>query len=61
MGLGQLLRGTVFSYGNSMGCRTAEILAIRDDGEYRIERALWVSIMAVEIEQQNMMRMMDTR
>lgn len=34
LGLGLLLGGAVFAYGLSSGCRTAEILAINDDGEH---------------------------
>lgn len=33
LGLGLLLGAAVFSYGHSCGCRTAEILAINDDGK----------------------------
>ena len=33
LGLGLLMGGAVFSFGHSCGCRKAEILAIKDDGE----------------------------
>ncbi len=33
LGLGLLMGGAVFSFGHSVGCTKAEILAIKDDGE----------------------------
>lgn len=36
LGLGLLLGGAVLSYGHSCGCTKAEILAINDDGEWRL-------------------------
>lgn len=32
LGLGLLMGGAVFSFGHSVGCTKAEILAIKDDG-----------------------------
>jgi len=36
LGLGLLMGGAVFSFGHSCGCRKAEILAIKDDGEQNL-------------------------
>lgn len=33
LGLGLLMGAAVFSFGHNMGCKKAEILAIKDDGE----------------------------
>jgi len=38
LGLGPLVGGATFSYGYGCGCTKAEILAINDDGEWRVHR-----------------------